>query len=171
MRIIKLFVMAGLIAAAGCATPQQADIQAWRQTSEAKAVERPFQLQTREAILRQHTIFPHYFIPGSARLSPLGKRDLAILASQLKEEGPQRLIICPGDASHKLYLARLLTIRQSLGQAGVNAERVALVNGLPAGDGLLSEQAFKAFNPEQDKGGGNGSFIPMSPISNSSNGK
>ena len=87
------------------------------------------------AIIREHTIYPHRFVPGTARLDPLGQRDIEVLATHYAQH-PGTLSIPRGDASPQLYTARHNAVLEALAKAGVASSRVMVSDGLPGGSGL-----------------------------------
>ncbi len=87
------------------------------------------------AIIREHTIYPHRFVPGTAQLDPLGQRDIEVLAAHYARHAGT-LSIPRGDASPQLYTARYDAVLKALAKAGVASSRVMVSDGLPGGSGL-----------------------------------
>ncbi len=87
------------------------------------------------AIIREHTIYPHRFVPGTAQLDPLGQRDIEVLAAHYARHAGT-LSIPRGDASPQLYTARYNAVLEALAKAGVVSSRVMVSDGLPGGSGL-----------------------------------
>ena len=94
------------------------------------------------AILTQHTVFPYHFVVGAAALNDLGRHDLRVLAAYLKEH-PGPLNVRRGQASQELYTARVVEVTRFLTEAGVPAQRIAIGDALPGGDGMPSERVVK----------------------------
>ncbi len=57
------------------------------------------------------------------------------------QEFPVDLNVKQGDASDDLYAARKKAVRQYLSENGVDPEMIALINGIPGGNGMASGQA------------------------------
>lgn len=115
------------------------------------------------AIIAQHTLYPYHFVINSAKLNPLGERDLRVLAEHLKVN-PGPLNLCRGKASSDLYQARVKAVVHSLGQAGVDVDRVEIADRLPGGEGMTSDRVRDALSADSsgsntagDGSGGTGS--------------
>jgi len=87
------------------------------------------------AIISQHTLFPYHFIENAAELNELGQRDLAIIAKHFIEH-PGCLNIRQNNIQADLYEARVRVVRDKLKEAGVNAERINIADGMPGGSGM-----------------------------------
>lgn len=94
------------------------------------------------AIIAQQALFPYHFVANAATLNDLGKRDLAVLAAHYGEY-PGELSIRRGSTGSELYEARVQAIVESLAQAGVETDRIAISDGLPGGEGMPSEEVLK----------------------------
>jgi hypothetical protein len=92
-----------------------------------------------DAIIRQHTIYPYHFVANSATLNPLGRREVYVLAHHYRNN-PGPLNVNQGDAPTPLYQSRVNTVKDAMIAAGVSADRVAISDELPGGDGLPSDQ-------------------------------
>jgi hypothetical protein len=104
-------------------------------------VREPFGDQARAAVVRQRALFEMHFRPGSAELTPLGRRDLAILAEAVAEDGGS-ISVRRGSAGEKLYTSRLETVREGLLAAGVDARRIRLDDAPPGGQGTSTSEAI-----------------------------
>ncbi len=93
------------------------------------------------AIIAQHTLFPYHFTPNGETLNELGLRDLAVLASHYRRY-PGKLNIRRGNTDPAIYVARVRHALASLGDAGVDTNRIATYDGLPGGEGMTSEQVL-----------------------------
>jgi hypothetical protein len=93
------------------------------------------------AIIAQHTLYPYHFINNSARLNELGQRDLDVLAGHFAEN-PGRLNIRMDGLAADLYRARIDTVTERLAAAGVDMDRVSVSDGMPGGDGMVSERVL-----------------------------
>ena len=91
------------------------------------------------AILTQHTLYPYHFAADAENLNELGSRDFAVLARHFMKH-PGVLNIHKGQAGDELYKARVAYVTRSLKEAGVEADRVHLSDGMPGGSGRPSEQ-------------------------------
>lgn len=143
--------MAVLAVAAGCQLEEQyaddenARLNAW-------LVNTYKDIGIENAILRQHTLYPYHFVANSGQLNELGKRDLLILAGHYAEN-PGELNINQGDVADPLYKQRVETCVELLVQAGVDASRVQVDDGLPGGEGMSSERVVRILTDELgDKG-------------------
>lgn len=93
------------------------------------------------AIVVQHTLYAYHFVDGAAELNALGAKDLAVLAEHFRQHGGQ-LNLRRANAPAQLFDARVAAITKALTQAGVTAGRVTVADGLPGGDGMLSERVI-----------------------------
>jgi hypothetical protein len=105
---------------------------------EIKAVQN---VQIRNAIIRQRTVFPYHFVPHSAALNELGTHDLDVLAAYFLEHHG-KLNVRRGDAVDALYEARVKAAMEALAEAGVRIDLVAITDELPSGDGMRSERVI-----------------------------
>ena len=94
------------------------------------------------AILRQQTLYPYHFEQDGAEPNELGSRELALLACHYKQHAGA-LKIRQGDAAPELYQARIVKVREMLGDQGVPPENVCIADGLPGGNGMPSEDVLK----------------------------
>ena len=93
------------------------------------------------AIIRQHTIYPFHFVTDAAQLNELGRREVDVLAGHFKDF-PGALNVRRGKADNALYEARSRTVVDALAKAGVDVERMMVSDGLPGGDGVVSERVL-----------------------------
>ena len=108
----------------------------------------------KNAIIAQHRLHPYHFVTNGAELNGLGDHDLKILAERFKDH-PGKLNVRRGDLTAKLYKARVATVRAALQRDGVDVDKVAIVDGLPGGDGMESERVLQIRAAEQEgKSGG-----------------
>lgn len=91
------------------------------------------------AIIRQHTLYPYHFVENSATLNALGEREAHVLASHFKNN-PGPLNLRRGPESDALYQARSQAVKDAMTAAGVAADRIAIADGMPGGDGMGSSQ-------------------------------
>lgn len=89
------------------------------------------------AIIRQHTIYPYHFVPGSADLNGLGRRDLGVLALHYASH-PGQVNVAQGDASPELYERRVAAVLDALREAGIESGQLTFADGPAGGDGLSS---------------------------------
>ena len=115
----------------------------------AKLIESVNNLAIENAIVSQHTLFPYHFVQNGAELNELGQRDLAVLANHfLEHAGPVN--VRKGSVSAELYEARVNHVLDALKQAGVEAERIAISDGMPGGSGMPSENVVKILEKAQE---------------------
>ena len=132
---------------AGCTTPQDGGGRD-RTAPNGKAIQRadrdlarsPFDQQARRGVERQRTLYDHHFEPATARLSSLGRRDLAVLAGVLRSDGG-RISVRRGTTSEELYSARVVIVGETLVADGVQLDRIVIDDGPPGGRGIASRDA------------------------------
>ena len=104
-------------------------------------VKEPFDEQARLGILRQRTLFDADFQIDSAVLSALGRKNVTILAQAVLESGGY-ISVRQGSASAELYAARIAEVRARLVAAGVQVERIELVDRHAGGPGEATTEAL-----------------------------
>ena len=121
-------LLSSMLFAAACTPAPRTDPSKLRIDDEVQAkadqefVRQPFDDQVAQGVIRQRTIFEHEFEANSARLTPLGKRDVKILAGALREDGGT-ITVRQGAAAADLYAARRETVRKALVAEGIAADR------------------------------------------------
>jgi len=149
IKFVLLLTAAGL---AGCAAdPQRAmSDPVDRQIALARTYHDYFDEAAANAVIRQATVFPHYFEPRTAKLTELGRHDLSILANYLKAN--------PGDVrmgrtgiADSLYEQRSRAVLSFLTDHEVPAGTVRVVDARPDGDGMASEQVVRALAAESEQ--------------------
>jgi hypothetical protein len=143
----RVFATILTLLAAGCVTWQEDD-------REDRAVNKaPIEEYTHRAvengIVVQHTLYPHHFVPGSARLTVVGERDLQVLARHYGEQ-PGPLNLPRQGVPEDLYRAREQAVRQALVDRGVDVSRMTIVDAFPGGPGMSSQEVLRALEPESD---------------------
>jgi hypothetical protein len=93
------------------------------------------------AIISQHTLFPYHFVENSAELNELGRHDFAVLAKHFMGN-PGQLNIRRDNVPEALYKARVNFVADRCKQAGVGAERILILDGMPGGSGMASERVL-----------------------------
>lgn len=141
--ILTVTVTALTLTGVGCQkSPEQMQLTSPEQSSANMwLVDSLQQQQIANAIIRQHTLYPHHFLPGAAILNDLGRRDLAVLTEHF-ENYPGRLNVRRGSDGQDLYTKRIETIRRAMAHAGVRPDRIQVIDELAGGDGLLSEHVL-----------------------------
>lgn len=136
------------IALMGC-EEQQVDLSPDQKLIDAKLVESVNNLAIENAIVSQHTLFPYHFVQNSPELNELGQRDLAVLADRfLENAGP--LNIRKGSVPAELYEARVNHVVDTLKEAGVEAERITISDGMPGGSGMPSENVLRILEKAEE---------------------
>jgi hypothetical protein len=136
-----------LLALTGCSSPpkQEPDRRVIKDdvqyAADQQFVREPFDEQTRLGVLRQRTLFEADFQMDSATLSPLGRKDVTILAQAVLEDGGH-ISVRQGSASAELYAARIAEVRARLVAAGVHVERIELVDRNAGGIGEATAEAL-----------------------------
>lgn len=105
-------------------------------------VREPFQDQVAQGVIRQRTIFDWQFEQGSAALTPLGKRDVRILAAAMRDNGGT-VSVRQGAAPADLYTARRDTVRKALMAEGIASDRIRLEDVGPGGTGVGTVEALQ----------------------------
>lgn len=94
-----------------------------------------------QAVVRQHTVYPHHFHQRSAELNELGRRDVNVLARSYRQNAG-RINIRRGKASDQLYAARVAAVLEALAERGVKSGQTVFADDLPGGDGLPSDDVI-----------------------------
>jgi len=98
----------------------------------------PIDDQVNQGVLRQRVLGDAHFVGGSSELTTLGKRDVAILATGLKNGGHQRIALRGGETA-ALKEARAATLKSEFAKFGVS---VTLDDAPPGGAGVASGDAL-----------------------------
>lgn len=147
-RSLFALALATMASMAGCSTPPKDESgklrisDAQQSAADKEFLRQPFDDQVAAGVLRQRTIFEHEFEPGSAKLTALGKRDVRILSSALREDGGS-ISVRRGSAPEALYAARRETVRKALVAEGIAADRVQLDEAASGGAGTSSGEALR----------------------------
>jgi len=154
MKALSLLVLLTPMAMVGCneSPPMDASIESssrQQQAADKWFVESQTHASITNGILAQRTMYPYHFDPASARLTDLGRRDLAILADYFRNTS-RTLTLVRGDASDELYLARTGMVRDSLKQAGIDLAHVTIADGAPGGAGISGQ--YIVDTAKSDKG-------------------
>ena len=104
-------------------------------------VKDPFDEQARLGVVRQRTLVEADFQIDSATLSPLGRKDVTILAQAVREDGGS-ISVRKGYASQELYDARVAEVRARLVAAGIQLERIVIVDRPAGGTGEATAEAL-----------------------------
>lgn len=118
-------------------------------TPDADAIQRadrmmattPFEEQARRGVERQKTLYDYHFEPDTASLTPLGRRDIDVLAVLFRRDGG-RVSVRRGPVSESLYAARVSSVRDRLVADGVDEKRIVIDDGDPGGRGVTSREAI-----------------------------
>ena len=135
------------IAIAGCSSAPAQDPSTRKIPDEVQYeldkqfVREPLVDQAKQAVLRERTLYDLHFEPNSARLTSVGRRDLAILAESLQTDGGM-ISVQRGTADAKLYQARISEVRARLVASGIRADRFAIDDGPAGGSGVSTAEAL-----------------------------
>ena len=152
--IQRLIFLAPLVLGA-CQTPQQEwDNRAIRNMWVGDHLRRA---SIEQATITQSTLFPYHFVGGTAQLTPLGERELKVLAKHFATSGGH-LNIKRSSAADELYEARVAFVRQALNEAGVGEEQVTIGDGRPGGYGRSSDALVEMLASDDD-GQGDDSLV------------
>jgi len=95
----------------------------------------------RNAIVRQHTLFPYHFVVNGSDLNALGGRDLGVLVAHYRQY-PGQLNVRRGDADGALYQRRVKAVQEALAGGGVDVARVMIADAPAGGEGRPGEQVI-----------------------------
>lgn len=107
-------------------------------------------LAMQNAIISQHTLYPYHFVKNGTELNELGQRDLSVLAWHFKEN-PGGLNVRRDSASADIYTGRINRVRLLLENAGVDAERISISDGMAGGAGMTSEKVLTIITQVETK--------------------
>jgi hypothetical protein len=116
----------------------------------AEMVHMIFDRQSRNAVVTERTLYPYHFVPDGSELTALGVEQLDVLTAALQSQPadqPLYLNIRRGSTPDALYLSRVASVKQALASAGVEGDRVNLLDEVPRGKGIATEQLL---NQESD---------------------
>jgi hypothetical protein len=152
MKLVQRIALAGIaawVAAACAARPHDPD----HSTDNMWVGEKMSDEAAERAVVAQSTLFPHHFLTGSARLTPLGERDLSILADALIER-PGSIAVRRGGVDEVLFAERIASVRQGLLDRGLDPEGFELTDGLSGGSGISSEDMRQSLKASSSLGSG-----------------
>ncbi len=137
-----LAAAAALLALAGCDQPAEGRLRDARQELNQRLVQSYGDDAIKGAVMAQHTLYPYHFVPNAAVLNKLGENDLQILAEHFRDH-PGQVNVRRGDATTRLFRARVQTVLQAMEDAGVDTGKLVVTDALPGGDGMPSEQVLE----------------------------
>ena len=144
---LAAMIASASIAIAGCSSAPAQDPSTRKIPDEVQYeldkqfVREPLVDQAKQAVLRERTLYDLHFEPNSARLTSVGRRDLAILAESLQTDGGM-ISVQRGTADAKLYQARISEVRARLVASGIRADRFAIDDGPAGGSGVSTAEAL-----------------------------
>jgi hypothetical protein len=151
--VITLIAAAGLLA--GCQSQPTWETGDWDNASRRDTNEwllrTYFDTQTKNAIVRQHTLYDHHFVSGTADLNPRGERDLSIIAEHYARIGGGTLRMPRGDARGGLYERRLASVRAALSMEGLDPSAVEIVDEIWTADTQDSPRAGADYAEPSDE--------------------
>lgn len=116
------------------------------------AVTSPMRAQADAAVVRERVLYEYHFVDGTARLTPLGRRDSATLARHFQGE-VWVLNVRQGGADDELYASRIRTVKSLMKPLGVTEGDLVIVDGPAGGDGLAGVDA-RRIRKETEEGAG-----------------
>ena len=150
-RTLLLLTSAGVLT--GCQTPEPREAD-WsnddRAATNAWMLRTYFDDQVTNGIVTQHTIYPHHFIDGTAKLTERGRRDLSVLAGSYADNEGGVLVMPHGRIPDELYQRRIAAVRAALAEAGVEPSLVMIDDGVWDGDSVRSTRAAEDFTRPSD---------------------
>ena len=104
------------------------------------------------AVITQRVLYDYHFSTGTDRLTKTGRRDLEILIRHYRGQGWQ-LNMKPGNASPDLYKNRIKVVESVLLSSGMSLDTVSIIDGLPGGTGVSSDNARRIRQDSLDGAG------------------
>lgn len=104
------------------------------------AVESPMRASVEAGVVSQSALFEYHFNQGKSTLTPVGRRDLAILARYFRNED-WTLVVRQGNASDALYGTRCDAVEEFVVMEFPARGSLTILDGLPGGAGLASTDA------------------------------
>ncbi len=148
-----LLLLTSAVVLAGCQSPRQQTGE-WtnndRAATNAWLMRTYFDDQVTNGIVTQHTIYPHHFVDGTAKLTERGRRDLAVLAGYFAENEGGVLIMPHGRTPQELYEQRVEAVRVALAGGGVEPSLVTIDDGVWDGETVRSTRAGEDFSRPSD---------------------
>ncbi len=127
--ILTLTVGLSLATLVGCGSPSKSPQANQLQGAHNLWVGEELRSRSAEnAITADRTVFEHHFVPGTAELNPLGRRDLGLLAGHFRAHGGH-LDVRRGEASDELFETRRAVVVDELTVSGVDPERITEARG------------------------------------------
>jgi len=139
------------VAMAGCKyfeTKYELNASERRRAANEEMVNAPAEEQVRNAVITQHTIFPHHFVSGTEELNAIGERDLLILAGHYRDH-PGPLGMRAEGTCCELDEARVAAVKCFLEHEGVDVATLTIGDAYPAGDGMASTRVLKAVSTDE----------------------
>ena len=151
MHATRFIMIAAVVSAAmiGCRNRSEEQLAQQGAMNEA-AIRLIMDEAARNAVVAEHTIYSHHFVPNDVVLNELGERQVDTLAEAYRA-APGPLNVARGDSSDAQYRGRVQTVLRRLAQGGVNTDRIKVTQGLPGGEGMSSARAAELV--EQRPGG------------------
>jgi hypothetical protein len=107
------------------------------------------EVQVRNGVIAQHTLYPYHFEANSEALTEIGERNIRILADHFKNNGGS-LNICRDHSSDELYDKRVAQVKSQLEELGVEGDRIVISDGMPGGEGMGSERLVTIMEKEYE---------------------
>ena len=104
------------------------------------------------AVITQRVLYDYHFSTGTDRLTKTGHRDLEILIRHYRGQDWQ-LNMKPGNAGPDLYKDRIKVVESVLLSSGMSLEMVSIIDGLPGGTGVSSDNARRIRQESLDGAG------------------
>ncbi len=104
------------------------------------------------AVITQRVLYDYHFSTGTDRLTKTGHRDLEILIRHYRGQDWQ-LNMKPGNAGPDLYKNRIKVVESVLLSSGMSLEMVSIIDGLPGGTGVSSDNARRIRQDSLDGAG------------------
>lgn len=142
MSLVLLAAMVGCVEKGQTFSEDRAMMNAW-------SVDMYHADMINNAILTEHTLYPHHFVHNAAVLNELGEHDLDVLARHYADY-PGQMNVRQGVVEDELYQARLRTVVEYMRSRGVDTDRVKMEDRFSGGSGLPAEQVLTILAKDVD---------------------
>ena len=142
LQVLSAGLLCGLVACVSDTKPTSGEVDvpdAFMTDADRDFVRSAFADQARAGTIRSRALYDYHFEAESSRLTPVGDRVVAVIAST----GNGRLSVQRGTVSVELYTARIGAVRAALAAGGVPSERIVVTDAGAGGRGVDSVRAIE----------------------------
>ncbi|HEV2294157.1 MAG TPA: hypothetical protein VGR35_09890 [Tepidisphaeraceae bacterium] len=158
MQAMWVAVVAGVVlaVAGGCRRRADGMGRMDAQAATNKAMMRLIYDHARQnAAIADHTIHPYHFVPNATALNPLGLQHVADLAAAYRT-APGMVTLPRGDVRDDLHQARVQVVLERMADAGVDVQRLRIVEDPQPGDPRVSSARATRLLLQAEVGAGSG---------------